>query len=395
MAELSFGWASNGTGDGAAISVVDSAELLKAIVGGSGVIRGYLNELAPTVSGSNVLVNTGWAVGITGHLYRNSASKSTTITTPGIGTTGHRIVLREDLAAQTVRIYDIASADGTSSIPAAAGTDKTLATLTITTGGVITLTDARQFAVLRSPSSDEMAQLGGGGLLNPSGVTSTGRVMLYNWKATAGGWGYDSTDTTIMGYPQGGLAFYSNTSNVSGFTLQAGRIARINPGGTYTLGLVTAYQTANVSSGVATLVTVVSPNESPWMRIRFNPTSGGDANVTTSVQGFFDTVSATASGAYLRRNTTGNLFFVTRQGGSETTTDLGAQTAAQRWYDIWTPDAGVTWYCRDHTGSQTATHTTNVPTAANKLASGVFVTASGAVAQNHDFSAIAVSYIDS
>lgn len=149
MTEKSFGWANNATGDGGNVSVVDSAAML-ALMGtgrGAGIIWGALNNLRAAVDGSHILVATGWAVGKTGHFYRNDAEWDSGSLTPSVGTTGHRLVLREDLTAQTVRLYDIASADGTATIPAATSEDITVATFTITTGGVITLTDCREFRV--------------------------------------------------------------------------------------------------------------------------------------------------------------------------------------------------------------------------------------------------------
>lgn len=392
MAEISFGWASNGTGDGAAISVVDSAELLKAIVGGSGVIRGYLNELAPTVSGSNVLVNTGWGVGATGHLYRNSASKSTTITTPSTGTTGHRIVLREDLAAQTVRIYDIASADGTASIPAAAATDVMIATLTITTGGVITLADVRAFASTFSPAYMEMLQLGGGSLRAPAGLTATGRVLLAAFKASAVTNTTDGSTNPVALLNAFGLTAYSNGS-AGWFTSLTGGVLSLNTNSIRTVGIGTLEVLS--TSSTPSNNTCVAPDRSPWMRVRFNPTATGNANMNTKVVGFSsDNASATPNGAFVRRNTTGNLYFVTRQGGSETATDMGAQSNAQRWYDIWTPDAGVTWYCVDHTAGVLYTHTTNVPTVATDLMAVAYANMSGAVTGQHAISSMYVSCVD-
>lgn len=109
-----------------------------------------------------------------------------------------------------------------------------------------------------------------------------------------------------------------------------------------------------------------APNKNPRMLLRWIP-GASHANLTTTVAGFgthASAFSATMSGAYLRANTTGNLFFVTRQGGSETTTDLGARPTTPTSYEIYTEDAGVTWLCRNSTsGSIVATHTTNVPTA--------------------------------
>ena len=56
-------------------------------------------------------MNSGWAIGKTGHPYRNSASWDSGSKTPLTGTTGHRLELIEDLTAQTVRLVDNASAD--------------------------------------------------------------------------------------------------------------------------------------------------------------------------------------------------------------------------------------------------------------------------------------------
>lgn len=150
MAQKSLLWPTTGGGDVSPVSVSDTSAMFAALMGGSGVIKNYLNELVPTVSGSHILMNTGWAI-VDGHPYNNSASLDTTITTPAIGTTGHRLVLRADWTAQTVRLIDKASADNTAAIPAVTQTsgttyEITICTLTITTGGVITMTDARDYA---------------------------------------------------------------------------------------------------------------------------------------------------------------------------------------------------------------------------------------------------------
>lgn len=128
-----------------------------------------------------------------------------------------------------------------------------------------------------------------------------------------------------------------------------------------------------------TIRAVVRPNKSPRLLIRVLP-GAASANETTWQAGFYDSFSATANGAYLRINTTGNLFFVTRQGGSETATDLGARPTVATSYEIYTDDAGVTWKCRNNeTGSEVASHTTNVPTATTALAFGNYRINTGAV----------------
>lgn len=156
MAELSRFWTTGDYGDGAtAYTMAEIAEVFRALFTSDnyatqGVLKGYLNDLAVTGVTSPLSVNTGAAM-VYGFFYTNSAAKSVTITTPTNGTTGHRLVLRASWSTtQTVRIYDIASADGTADIPAVtqtAGTtyDISLATFTVTTLGAITLTDVRNY----------------------------------------------------------------------------------------------------------------------------------------------------------------------------------------------------------------------------------------------------------
>jgi hypothetical protein len=129
--------------------------------------------------------------------------------------------------------------------------------------------------------------------------------------------------------------------------------------------------------------TVTAPNKSPRMLLRWIPGTSG-ANVASTMAGFQSITDGnqptnTVNGAYLRANTTGNLFFVTRQGASETTTDLGVRPTVLTSYEIETTDAGVTWTCRnDTTATVVATHTTNVPTASTGCAYSVMGYQTGA-----------------
>lgn len=154
MAQSSIFWPTNGVGDGA--SQYTDAQLQAWLrrtflrdLTTEGIESGFANELAVSGASSPVSIATGAAL-VYGIPYENTAVVSQAIATPSVGTTGHRIVLRASWAAQTVRVTDIASADGTAAIPALVQTPGTtydipLATLTITTGGVITVTDARVF----------------------------------------------------------------------------------------------------------------------------------------------------------------------------------------------------------------------------------------------------------
>jgi hypothetical protein len=133
----------------------------------------------------------------------------------------------------------------------------------------------------------------------------------------------------------------------------------------------TAAPTGAYTNAIATL----SPNHSPrWFgRVQFPAAS---ADVTFWLGGFFVGPSATpTSCAALRIVTNSNVFFVTRQGGSETATDLGLLSrTTMLGFIIETPDAGVTWVCRNQAGTILATSTTNVPTAATAMRFGCIAT---------------------
>ena len=185
-----------------------------------------------------------------------------------------------------------------------------------------------------------------------------------------------STDTTYAIPGIGGfLSVNGVTAAVITNTAATGTTdayAAVATGGTQIVSW--GFHTGLSSLSNASLGAVVRPDKNPRMEIRWFP-GASDANLTTTMAGFIaggTTLSETGNGAYLRANTTGNLFFVTRQGGTETTTDLSTRPTTPTTYEIWTEDSGVTWYCRnDTTGAVVATHTTNVPTATTALAYAV------------------------
>jgi len=156
MAEDSMLWTTSGTGDGAAggYTMNEWRYMLRSLflrdMATMGVAYGYGNALEVTnPSGRDLQVNTGAAI-VAGFPYWNTSAVTKTLTLPVIGTTGWRMVLRADWAAQTVRITLKKSADGVPTIPSLTQTDGAtyeigLAYGTITTGGVVSLTDERIF----------------------------------------------------------------------------------------------------------------------------------------------------------------------------------------------------------------------------------------------------------
>lgn len=158
-AERSQFWATTGTGDGtgSGYTADNMFEVFRSLFAGknstnlSGVAPDYQNKLAVSGTSSPVAVATGAAV-VYGIPYFNSASVNVTVPTPTTATRIDRIVLRASWASQTVRITRVAGVEG-SGAPAltqSAGVtwDMPLATVQITTGGVVTVTDAREYVAL-------------------------------------------------------------------------------------------------------------------------------------------------------------------------------------------------------------------------------------------------------
>lgn len=155
MAEQSLPWTTGATGDGAStFSATRTQEWLRDTFtsdryANEGVLAGVGGQLAVSAGSGNVSVAAGAAY-VYGLFYQNTAATVLTVPTSVVGTTGHRIVLRASWSAQTVRLAIKSSADGTSSPPGltqSAGTtwEISLATVQRTTGGVITVTDARDY----------------------------------------------------------------------------------------------------------------------------------------------------------------------------------------------------------------------------------------------------------
>jgi len=153
MAEISLPWAGIVTGDCGPFSDDQWSDTWRKLFTvdrtTQGVLLGYGNELEVTGVASPVAVNTGAGL-VDGKFYENTASLNVVIPTPVGATRIDRIVLRKDFAGQTVRITRIAGAEG-GAAPAITQTDGTtwdisLAQVSITVPGVITVTDERSFA---------------------------------------------------------------------------------------------------------------------------------------------------------------------------------------------------------------------------------------------------------
>jgi len=154
--EKSYPWTNNATGDGTSggYTALEWSEMQRRLFNAGGetsqcVVKGFGNELAVSGSASPLAVGTGAAV-VYGKWYYNDASLNLSVATPTVGTTGGHVILQLDWSAQTVRAQAVRNTDGLSATPSLTQSTSTkwevrLAKFSITTGGVITLTDTRGF----------------------------------------------------------------------------------------------------------------------------------------------------------------------------------------------------------------------------------------------------------
>lgn len=150
MTERSLWW-SDGVGHGGPYSQDELRLLQQALAGGDdGVLQGQRNDYAVSINGSQLRTASGRAL-VNGTLAESDANVDKTPSTPSVGTTGLRIVLRKSWSARTVTVELLEASDGTATPPAVTQTDGTtweisLATAEITTGGTLqNLVDTRSF----------------------------------------------------------------------------------------------------------------------------------------------------------------------------------------------------------------------------------------------------------
>jgi hypothetical protein len=155
MAEQSGFWDSTGTGDGSAGGYTETQlyQHLEALFlrtkASECVLKNFLNALVVSGTATPVSIATGAAV-VAGFWYINDASTTLAVPTPAASTRIDRIILRVSWSAQTVRLVRLAGVEG-GAAPTLTQTLNTtyevsLAQVSITTGGVITVTDERQYA---------------------------------------------------------------------------------------------------------------------------------------------------------------------------------------------------------------------------------------------------------
>jgi hypothetical protein len=132
-----------------------------------GPILGYANALAVTnPAGVTIRVATGAAV-VDGKFYESTANEDLTISAPAGGTNYYLVVLQKNFAAQTVRVALLGP--NPAAYPTVTQVDGTtwevaLAQVTITSAGLVTVTDVRSYCAFSSLVTSAM--LGTGTVVN-------------------------------------------------------------------------------------------------------------------------------------------------------------------------------------------------------------------------------------
>jgi hypothetical protein len=305
---------------------------LKADAATQGVVRGKLNALAVTGTSSPVAVASGWAI-VNGKLYRNSASKNITISTPATNPRIDLIVLRLDYTASPMTCVAAQLAGTAAASPVAptpTQTDGTLwelpiAQVAITTGGVITVTDQRAYigdghvatasiAAAAVTEAKLAASVAGNGLTGGAGTplaVGAGTAITVTADAvavTAGGIGTtqlaaDAVDDTIAGNRVPRLtARQGNSATIWGGASGAGAnnytptmiIEQAGMAGATITGTSGSFQvTFPTAFGYAPLVLLTPGN--PIYNVGALPVAG---STTTKFELFWQTIDgSSASGA--------------------------------------------------------------------------------------------------
>lgn len=158
------------------------------------MLRGELADLAVSGASSPVSIAAGSAI-VYGVWYLNDAATTLAIPTPVTSPRIDRVVLRYSSAAQTVRITRLAGTEAASPTAPALTQNSTtfevsLAQARITTGGAITLTDERVYAVnpgaLGAVDGSTLTVSGNKIAVNPSGTITVAAANVNGQIAATG-----------------------------------------------------------------------------------------------------------------------------------------------------------------------------------------------------------------
>ena len=208
MTEASKYWAGSSTGDCGPYTDDDFSDIWRKYFTNDrttqGVLGNYENELAITnPAGVTIRQATGAAI-VDGKFYESTANVDHTVTVPGSGSNYYRVVLRKDFTAQTVRSVllgpNVAAPDA---VTQSDGTtwEISLATVEITSGSVVTVTDTRDWVQpnLLKPDDSTLEYNSDGELQFINGTVAADQISNRTRKFLVPvSNGYNTTDTTWL-----------------------------------------------------------------------------------------------------------------------------------------------------------------------------------------------------
>ena len=161
--ERSQFWSGIATGDAGPYSDDQYNDMAKAMfmydITTEGPIRGQGNELVVSGVATPVSIATGKAM-VDGTYYTSTAIETIAVSTPAGSTRIDRVALEKDFANQTVRLVLVNGIEGggAATLTQTDGVkwQVSLAQVSITTGGVITVTDERQFITMQGVPKDSV-----------------------------------------------------------------------------------------------------------------------------------------------------------------------------------------------------------------------------------------------
>lgn len=294
MTQLSRPWNGTTTGDATEApydAPTEFADILMAMTGAArmvnkgGVFRSALNGLTVSNGGANLAaISTGEAQ-VYGTWYRNDAAATLSIPTPAGSTRIDRVVLRKDWSAQTVRLTRIAGIEGsgTPAMTQNAGVtwDVPLASVSITTGGVMTFTDQREYVAPMVSSSDLS------GTLPYSALVLTGSIVNADINSAAA-IASSKLDSDVMK-----LATQQTMTTRKDLSIPAGHST--SPTVMYSETITNAAHTRrlNTITGIGTSPTKICDAPGTTSRIRIAGRNAADVN-----QNFDDVISTGFGTAY-------------------------------------------------------------------------------------------------
>lgn len=329
MAQTSRFWDGTVTGDATTAPYDAATEFAKALGSAAGafgvptnfggVCRGELNQLAVTGATSPIAIASGRAI-VYGTWYENDAAVSQAIATPAVSSRIDVIVLRKSWVAQTVRIAVVTGVEG-GGAPALTQTagvtwDIPLTGLFITTGGAITLLDARQFIPYHGNQSAE-----GGIVHNYTQMTGSAPTMYeVSTELRHNFWDeFDALGSLASSQPTLADDHYTRVGTATSVTIlpDANGDTYCSIGGSSTA--------VGIDQGLTTRVRQMHTLKNPEFKSIIGQQTAPIGGTVEWVAGLMDNVATTGqqNGIYFRSVNSGNWFLVCRAAGVETTVNMG------------------------------------------------------------------------